>query len=274
MRSILVVSALSALAAAQKITGERGDAEVITNNPIGAEYVANLPERKTTSVRGFVRAVSNPTGTGVDFTVSVFGFPAEGGPFMYHIHDAPVPEDGNCTATLAHHDPYIRGEATICDTSALETCQVGDLSGKYGDVTGEELTQQYTDLYATLVPGLGSFFGNRSIVFHYANKTRITCANFEAVNLGEEVARTRTSATTVAILTTAPAGNATSTRVRVGINATSTSTIVGTGVPTSTRAPQTPLPPVPGEVPDMAGMGMWISSGAVLAAIAALFLGY
>jgi len=33
-------------------------------------------------------------------------------------------------------------------------------------------------MYASLVPGIGAFFGNRSIVIHYANSTRLACANF------------------------------------------------------------------------------------------------
>lgn len=44
---------------------------------------------------------------------------------------------------------------------------------------------RYLDRYAALVPGIGAFFGNRSIVFHYANKTRISCANFSLVDAGE-----------------------------------------------------------------------------------------
>jgi hypothetical protein len=102
---------------------------------------------------------------------------------VYHIHDQPVPANGNCTATLAHQDPYIRGEDPICDPSRPATCQVGDLSGKYGEISGltpeQHWTQTYNDLYASTKPGLGSFFGNRSIVVHFKNKTRIACANFE-----------------------------------------------------------------------------------------------
>ena len=41
---------------------------------------------------------------------------------VYHLHDAPVPSDGNCTGTLAHLDPYQRGEViftfTFCITYA------------------------------------------------------------------------------------------------------------------------------------------------------------
>jgi hypothetical protein len=56
---------------------------------------------------------------------------------VYHIHDYPVPADGNCTATGAHVDPFVRGEAPPCDASAPATCQVGDLSGKHGKPTNE-----------------------------------------------------------------------------------------------------------------------------------------
>jgi hypothetical protein len=51
---------------------------------------------------------------------------------VYHLHVNPVPEDGNCTETLGHLDPWIRGETPACDPTQPQTCQVGDLSGKYG----------------------------------------------------------------------------------------------------------------------------------------------
>jgi len=105
---------------------------------------------------------------------------------VYHIHVDPVPEDGNCTKTLAHLDPFIRGEATPCNPEAPATCQVGDLSGKHGAAeSGTTFEDTYVDPYATLKEGLGAFFGNRSIVLHFANKTRITCANFALVSGNE-----------------------------------------------------------------------------------------
>ncbi len=36
----------------------------------------------------------------------------------------------------------------------------------------------YLDLYLSTHEGPASFFGNRSIVFHTSNATRLTCANF------------------------------------------------------------------------------------------------
>lgn len=103
---------------------------------------------------------------------------------VYHIHDQPVPANGNCTATGGHLDPFLVGDAASCDSSAPQACEVGDLSGKHGKVTSDPFSATYTDDYASLVEGLGSFLGNRSIVLHTADKTRITCANFTAISVG------------------------------------------------------------------------------------------
>ncbi|GJC88064.1 cell surface Cu-only superoxide dismutase ARB_03674 [Colletotrichum liriopes] len=161
-----------------------GDALVVTNTQ-GVVYEATLPEKPffkggslNGNVQGTITAVTAPDGNGVKFTVDFWNLPDEGGPFTYHLHVDPIPEDGNCTRALAHHDPFIRGEITPCDASRPETCQAGDLSGKYGTVTGDH-HQTYIDPYLSNVPGPGSFFGNRSLVFHFANKTRISCANFK-----------------------------------------------------------------------------------------------
>jgi len=156
MRSSTVLSVLSTLALVSAQTGKLGDAPVVTNNPIGASYYATLPNKESESVRGTVYVVSSPTGKGVDFDITLSGLPAEGGPFctsnpillthsaleltvffpVYHIHTAPVPPDGNCTGTLAHLDPYVRSEDPPCDPTQKQTCQVGDLSGKYGKING------------------------------------------------------------------------------------------------------------------------------------------
>jgi len=52
----------------------------------------------------------------------------------FHIHEKPVPTDGNCTGTGAHLDPYLRTQVPACDSAKPATCEVGDLSGKYGAV--------------------------------------------------------------------------------------------------------------------------------------------
>lgn len=67
-------------------------------------------------------------------SVDLSGFAGETGPFGYHIHDQPVPADGNCTGTKAHLDPFIRGQVPDCDNQHPATCEVGDLSGKHGKI--------------------------------------------------------------------------------------------------------------------------------------------
>jgi hypothetical protein len=131
----VVLTTLLAAVRAQNITnGELGSAAVVSNNPAGATYLAVLPEKEffnpedpRGNIKGSVSATSSPDGVGVVFSVSVSNFPTSGGPFsmcyttthdvlfltfllVYHIHAAPVSSDGNCTKTLAHLDPYIRGE--------------------------------------------------------------------------------------------------------------------------------------------------------------------
>ncbi|KAK3310533.1 superoxide dismutase [Chaetomium strumarium] len=178
------------------VTGELGDAPVVIDNPQGVVYKATLPESaffkpafpEGGNIQGEVTAVASADGRGVQFTLKLSNLPKFDEPLPYHIHVDPVPSDGNCTKTLAHLDPFIRGETPVCDASAPATCQVGDLSGKYGAIPttaeGGVFEASYVDLYASTVEGIGAFFGNRSIVFHYPNKTRITCASFERVEEG------------------------------------------------------------------------------------------
>lgn len=233
MRMSIATAILAAASASAQDTGKLGDAAVINDNPVGAVYKATLPETAFTksaypnggNVKGSVYALSSPDGTGVIFKVKFSNLPSEGGPFIYHLHDQPVPEDGNCTSTLAHLDPYERGETTPCDPNAPQTCQVGDLSGKHGNITGDT-DATYTDNFASLKEGIGAFFGNRSLVFHFGNKTRITCANFEAVNAGNTCSgspSSTASSTGTSAPTSRPTGGATpTTGSPIGSNATAT----------------------------------------------------
>ncbi|KAK4171829.1 superoxide dismutase [Triangularia setosa] len=177
-------------------TGKLGDATIVSNNPVGVVYKAVLPAEAWFkpaypdggNIEGEITATAAESGEGVVYTYKLSNLPKEGGPFPYHLHVAPVPSDGNCSVTLAHLDPFIRGENTSCNPFGPQTCQVGDLSGKFGEIRPEtdgtwETT--YTDLYSSTLEGIGAFFGNRSIVFHYPNKTRISCANFEKVEDGD-----------------------------------------------------------------------------------------
>ncbi|KLU83575.1 hypothetical protein MAPG_02629 [Magnaporthiopsis poae ATCC 64411] len=212
--TILATAAIG-VSAQNRTTGKLGDALVVSNNPPGVVYVATLPEVAFTkgsayanggNAKGHVSAVASPDGVGVMFTVHFSNLPKEGGPFKYHLHSTPVPENGNCTAALAHLDPFLRGETPSCDSSAPETCEVGDLSGKWGEVTSDPFTATFTDKYASTLEGIGAFFGNRSLVLHYANKTRISCANFKKVQGGpgdKPVTDDCSSSTTASTLPTA-----------------------------------------------------------------------
>jgi len=138
-------SVLSLLAAASIVSAQSSvvvPAPKVTGNPAGASYVATLPVKEGSPLRGSIHAVTAPDGVGVKFSVSFSGLPATGGPFMYHIHEKPV-MNGNCTSTGAHLDPYKRGEVPPCDASKPETCQTGDLSGKYGNFTKDSFAAEY-----------------------------------------------------------------------------------------------------------------------------------
>jgi hypothetical protein len=84
---------------------------------------------------------------------------------------------------------FVRTENPTCDSDHPETCQVGDLSGKHGSIS--QLTSSsagdsasigtfqaiYLDAYLSTDPNNMAFFGNRSIVVHAANGTRLNCGN-------------------------------------------------------------------------------------------------
>lgn len=111
----------------------------------------------------------------------------------------PVPPNGNCMETGAHLDPFERGEMPPCNPDLPQTCQVGDLAGKHGAITSMPFRTTYTDDFTAVskhIPGTLlaavvtdkkhlqtsdslSFIGNLSVVVHFANLTRITCANLE-----------------------------------------------------------------------------------------------
>jgi hypothetical protein len=60
----------------------------------------------------------------------------------YHVHLRAVPESGNCTETGGHLDSYVRGDTPPCVSAQPQTCEVGDLSGKYGTVAGPDVKKE------------------------------------------------------------------------------------------------------------------------------------
>ena len=71
----------SLLAAATLATSQSTDAPVVTNNPIGASYIAKLPSKEGSALQGTLVATSSPDGKGINLAVSFSGLPKEGGPF-------------------------------------------------------------------------------------------------------------------------------------------------------------------------------------------------
>jgi hypothetical protein len=66
----------------------------------------------------------------------------------YHIHVSPVPTDGNCTGTGGHLDPYQRTDTPACDSTKPQTCEAGDLSGKWGTLTEAKASKRYNNTFS------------------------------------------------------------------------------------------------------------------------------
>lgn len=248
--TILYVCSAATLAVAQAST----DAPVVNGNPTGATFSATLSSKPAGSngLSGTITGTSAANGTGVLWAVSLSGLPTTGGPFMYHIHEKPVPENGNCTATGAHQDPYKRGEVPPCDPAQKQTCQTGDLSGKWGNITGTSFSASYLDLWTSTKPSDPAYFGNLSVVVHLANKTRIACANF--LVLGDNPTPTEPPSSNTSVPHPTGTGGSTHNGAQ----------------PSGTGSPIAPSPP--SFTGAAATLGMSLTGGAVLAGLVALVL--
>lgn len=112
-------------------TGAIGDATEYEDNPKGEVYSAQFSEK----LSGSITFSTSSDGKSITVKLDLSGLPSqEGKNYSYHIHDQPVPPNGNCTLTLAHLDPFIRGQAIPCDPKRPASCEVGDLSGKHGGI--------------------------------------------------------------------------------------------------------------------------------------------
>ncbi|KAK4462988.1 hypothetical protein QBC42DRAFT_345958 [Cladorrhinum samala] len=170
---LLGAASLAAAQATNVTTGALGDARPVKNNPvIGEAWIATFD---SPALKGTVTAVAAKIG--INYTIDVTGLDVAKGPYKYHVHLRPVPVNGTCADTLGHLDSYVRGDSPPCEKSLPQTCEVGDLSGKYGTVAGPDVHYEFNDPYtATNKIQLG-YVGERSIVFHDASAARIACAN-------------------------------------------------------------------------------------------------
>ncbi|EEH17868.1 hypothetical protein PABG_00431 [Paracoccidioides brasiliensis Pb03] len=198
MKPIFSVLACS-LGFALRATAQFPEVAITTDNP-NDTYTMHLMDRNDTTVRGVVNVTGGPGGVGVMYHAKFWGFPNEtevGGTFPWHVHVEPVNSSGNCNSTLAHLDLKMRGEMPPCNASMPQMCQEGDLSGKYGDIrnasNGSVYEVTFMDNFTSVKDGLGSYVGNRSIVVHFKNTTRINCGNFTLVSINGSATPTPTA---------------------------------------------------------------------------------
>ncbi|EGV63200.1 hypothetical protein PSN45_004521 [Yamadazyma tenuis] len=137
-------------------------------------YIAKFSDPN--KVNGFVQFTGLQNGS-ISVSFDLHGFPQTGGPFMYHVHQAPVPVDGDCMGTLLHLNPY---NGNINNPNANEK-EIGDLSGRYGLLAGDS-KQTYVDEYLSLNPESLAYIGGRSVTVHLADNSRIACANITQVD--------------------------------------------------------------------------------------------
>jgi hypothetical protein len=154
-----------------------------------------------------------------------------------------VPENGSCTAAGPHLVPYGGpNDTVVCDRAAPQLCQVGDLSGKNGKITPEngKFNTQYSDDFISTNPDSPAFFGNRSLVLHNKNGTRINCGNF----IPRQNATGPIAATSSSTAVTQPSQTSSTT----GISAT----------PTGTPAPSNTTNSAPSQYPGNAGSAVHV----------------
>ncbi|KKK20225.1 hypothetical protein P175DRAFT_0431072 [Aspergillus ochraceoroseus IBT 24754] len=187
MHSKLLTGAFLGLALSAFVQGTDTDAPVVTDNQRDSFFQASLSPKDNTTVFGGVTIIPASDSTGLR-VVTFFGGIPEGEYLTYHIHEHPVPEDGNCYSTGGHLDPYGRGDATPCVITAPQTCQVGDLSGKHGPAfapPNEVFQESYIDYFISNTPGQPAYFGDLSLVVHSPNGSRLACGNFEELAGGK-----------------------------------------------------------------------------------------
>ncbi|KAK9457432.1 superoxide dismutase [Dipodascopsis uninucleata] len=118
---------------------------------------------------------------GMAVDVSLKGLPEGLGPFPYHIHLLPVPADGNCNGTAGHLNPY-NGTYPAPSPTDPSLAEVGDLAGKHGSIPDvPSYSTSYVDLYLSDNDSNPAYIGNRSIVIHSQDLTRLACADINEI---------------------------------------------------------------------------------------------
>lgn len=103
------------------------------------------------------------------------------GPFKLSLYEAPVSGNGKCDGAKNVLDPFQRGDKPECDKKSPQTCQVGDLTGKHGEIPKFQgvisVRQSFQDLYLSFKKEDKSFIGNGSVIVKNAKGDKIACGN-------------------------------------------------------------------------------------------------
>lgn len=150
-------------------------APVIDDNPDKAIYKADLDGNNIHGIVELYTARNGSTKVHVDIT----GLPEDGGPFYYHIHNNQI-SNNDCETAGTHFNPY-GAEFDDCDEAGVDQddsyCQIGDLSGKHGFINTTCFQLDYYDPYISLNRDNKAYIGDRSIVVHYNDLSKMVCGN-------------------------------------------------------------------------------------------------
>jgi len=121
-------------------------------------------------------------------TVSVVSFTGlfdnANSPYLHAFHTNPIAPDGNCDSAFGVLDPMNVTQSLVCDPDFPQYCQQGDMSGKYGPLSGTSSgvvsAFSFPSNLVRFFPQDFSILG-RSIVISAANKTRLACGNITSV---------------------------------------------------------------------------------------------
>lgn len=107
------------------------------------------------------------------------------GPFKLSLYEAPVSGNGKCDGAKNVLDPFQRGDKPGCDKKKPQTCQVGDLTGKHGEIPKFQgvisVKQSFQDLYLSFKKEEKSFTGRSSVIVRNAKGNKIACGNIMEV---------------------------------------------------------------------------------------------
>ena len=95
-----------------------------------------------------------------------------------------MPSDGDCAATGGVLDVNECGTTHTCDPTEPQSCQIGDLSGKHGQIMPNVYGgygAEYIDDFIATFSGVRIYIGDKSVLVLDNNGTTLGCANITEV---------------------------------------------------------------------------------------------